>query len=82
LFLRADRQADGTRTFRLVEAEPLETSYGEDLYREIFEDPANGRSDERGAASPAPRSARANSGRYDRSNRLSVVYSPNSETTP
>ena len=38
LFLRAERQADGTRTFRLVEAEPLETSYGEDLYREIFED--------------------------------------------
>ena len=52
LFLRADRQADGTRTFRLVAAEPLETSYGEDLYREIFEDPTNGRSGERGAPSP------------------------------
>jgi len=36
LFLRAERLADGTRTFRLVEGEPLETSYGEDLYREIF----------------------------------------------
>ena len=36
LFLRAERQADGTRTFKLVEGEPLETSYGEDLYREIF----------------------------------------------
>jgi DNA mismatch repair ATPase MutS len=36
IFLRAERQADGTRTFRLVEDEPLETSYGEDLYREIF----------------------------------------------
>ncbi len=48
LFLRADRQADGTRTFRLVEAAPLETSYGEDLYREIFEDQVNARSDERG----------------------------------
>ena len=36
LFLRAERRADGTRTFRLVEGEPLETSYGEDLYREIF----------------------------------------------
>lgn len=46
LFLRADRQADGTRTFRLVEAPPLKTSYGEDLYREIFEDQANERSDE------------------------------------
>lgn len=37
LFLRAERKADGTRTFRLVEGEPLETSYGGDLYREIFE---------------------------------------------
>jgi len=36
LFLRAERRDDGTRTFRLVEGEPLETSYGEDLYREIF----------------------------------------------
>ena len=36
IFLRAERRADGTRTFRLVEGEPLETSYGEDLYREVF----------------------------------------------
>jgi len=36
LFLRAERQADGTRTFRLTEGEPLETSYGQDLYEEIF----------------------------------------------
>jgi len=36
IFLRAARRADGTRTFKLVEDEPLETSYGEDLYREIF----------------------------------------------
>lgn len=36
LFLRADRQADGTRTFRLVEGEPLPTSFGEDLYESIF----------------------------------------------
>ena len=36
IFLRAERRADGTRTFRLLEAEPLETSYGEDLYRQIF----------------------------------------------
>jgi DNA mismatch repair ATPase MutS len=38
IFLRAERRADGTRTFRLVEGEPLETSHGEDLYREIFPD--------------------------------------------
>ena len=37
IFLRAERRADGTRTFRLVEGEPLETSFGEDLYKEIFE---------------------------------------------
>jgi DNA mismatch repair ATPase MutS len=36
LFLRAERKSDGTRTFRLLEGEPLETSYGEDLYRQIF----------------------------------------------
>jgi hypothetical protein len=36
LFLRAERLGDGRRTFRLVEGEPLPTSYGEDLYRRIF----------------------------------------------
>lgn len=36
LFLRAERRPDGSRTFRLVLAEPLDTSYGEDLYREVF----------------------------------------------
>jgi hypothetical protein len=36
LFLRAERLPDGRRTFRLVEGEPLPTSYGEDLYRRIF----------------------------------------------
>ena len=37
LFLRAERKADGTRTFKLLEGQPLETSYGEDLYRRIFD---------------------------------------------
>ena len=32
IFLRAERMPDGARTFRLVEGEPLQTSYGEDLY--------------------------------------------------
>jgi MutS domain V len=36
LSLRAERKPDGTRTFRLLEGEPLGTSYGEDLYRQIF----------------------------------------------
>ncbi|MBN1583587.1 MAG: DNA mismatch repair protein MutS [Anaerolineae bacterium] len=36
LFLRAERQADGTRTFRLIEGEPLQTSYGQDLYDRTF----------------------------------------------
>jgi len=36
IFLRAKRRPDGTRTFRLVEGEPLRTSYGEDLYHRIL----------------------------------------------
>jgi DNA mismatch repair ATPase MutS len=36
LFLRAERRADGQRTFRLAEGEPLPTSYGPDLYERIF----------------------------------------------
>ncbi|MGO9614225.1 MAG: MutS-related protein [Dissulfurispiraceae bacterium] len=36
IFLRAERQTDGRRTFRLMEGEPLQTSYGEDLYKRIF----------------------------------------------
>jgi len=40
LFLRAERQTDGQRTFRVVEGEPLSTSYGKDLYIQIFEVPA------------------------------------------
>lgn len=36
LFLRAERQNDGERTFKIVEGEPLETSYGQDLYNRIF----------------------------------------------
>lgn len=36
LFLRAGREAGGTRTFRLDVGEPLPTSYGEDLYNSIF----------------------------------------------
>ncbi len=38
IFLRAERTDDGTRTFRLLEGEPLDTSYGEDLYRQVFGD--------------------------------------------
>ena len=36
LFLRAERLADGRRTFKLIEGEPLDTSFGEDLYDGIF----------------------------------------------
>jgi len=36
IFLRAERQADGGRTFKLIQGEPLQTSYGEDLYNRIF----------------------------------------------
>lgn len=36
IFIRAEREADGTRTFKLAEGEPLQTSYGEDLYNKVF----------------------------------------------
>jgi hypothetical protein len=36
IFLRAERRADGTRTFRLIEGEPLQTSFGKDLYNSVF----------------------------------------------
>jgi MutS domain V len=36
LFLRAGRDSDGARTFKLSEGEPLPTSFGEDLYNRIF----------------------------------------------
>src|SRR5260221_8910803 len=35
IFLLAERQPDGARTFKLSEGEPLQTSYGEDLYNKI-----------------------------------------------
>jgi DNA mismatch repair ATPase MutS len=37
LFLRAERQPDGSRTFKLREGEPLPTSFGEDVYHKIFD---------------------------------------------
>ena len=36
MFLRAERKPDGTRPFKLVEAAPLQTSYGPDLYEALF----------------------------------------------
>jgi hypothetical protein len=41
LFLRAERLPDGTRTFRLRVAEPLRTSFGADVYRQVFPDGAS-----------------------------------------
>ncbi len=35
--LRAERKTGGERTFRIVEGQPLQTSYGPDLYNRIFE---------------------------------------------
>ena len=32
----AERVPDGRRTFKLAEGEPLQTSYGQDLYNEAF----------------------------------------------
>jgi len=38
VFLRAQREEDGERTFRIEPGAPLPTSYGQDLYRRIFGD--------------------------------------------
>jgi DNA mismatch repair ATPase MutS len=41
IFLRAERLAEGTRTFQIKLGEPLQTSYGKDLYERVFgPDPA------------------------------------------
>jgi hypothetical protein len=48
LFLRAPRQPDGQRTYKLAVAEPLPTSYGEDIYHRIggwLAEPAAGAGD-------------------------------------
>jgi DNA mismatch repair ATPase MutS len=37
IFLRAERKTNGARTFKIFEGEPLDTSFGEDLYKKIFE---------------------------------------------
>lgn len=36
LFLRAERQENGKRTFKIIPAAPMPTSYGEDVYRQVF----------------------------------------------
>jgi len=36
LFLLPERRPDGGRTFRIIEGAPQQTSYGEDLYKEVF----------------------------------------------
>lgn len=36
LFLRAERKADGGRTYKIMEGEPLQTSFGKDVYKTVF----------------------------------------------
>jgi DNA mismatch repair ATPase MutS len=36
IFLRAERKADGSRTFKLIEGQPLQTSFGRDVYNKVF----------------------------------------------
>ncbi|MGH8317956.1 MAG: MutS-related protein [Steroidobacteraceae bacterium] len=37
VFLRAERLSDGRRTFKVLEGEPLSTSFGADVYARVFE---------------------------------------------
>lgn len=39
LFLRAEYLSDGRRTFKMVEEKPLPTSFGEDIYKNISNNP-------------------------------------------
>jgi len=41
LFLRAERNSQGIRTFKLLVGEPLQTSFGKDLYQIIFSPETN-----------------------------------------
>lgn len=50
LFLRADRRPDGSRSFRLATAPPLETGFGEDVYRDVFGEASFARSGAPGCA--------------------------------
>ncbi|MCI1209539.1 MAG: DNA mismatch repair protein MutS [Treponema sp.] len=36
LFLRAERQENGRRNFKIIPGRPLETSYGLDIYKKVF----------------------------------------------
>ena len=55
VFLRAERKAGGRRTFKLVEGAPLPTSYGADLYTQVFGTGAgSARSDTRPAHTTRP----------------------------
>jgi hypothetical protein len=40
IFLRAERLADGGRTFKVLEGEPLSTSFGADVFARVFESDA------------------------------------------
>jgi hypothetical protein len=51
LFLRAEREPDGRRTFRVREGAPLPTSYGRDVYAEVF-GPSSGAAVGEGARQP------------------------------
>ena len=43
IFLRAERKANGERTFKLIEGQPLQTSYGRDVYKRVFEKNSHGK---------------------------------------
>ncbi|WP_054694170.1 hypothetical protein [Syntrophomonas palmitatica] len=37
MFLRAERHSDGRRTYKMIAGEPLRTSFGQDIYQQVFE---------------------------------------------
>jgi hypothetical protein len=54
LFVRAERQPGGRRTFRLAQGEPLPTSHGKDVYDRVFGRPAGATEGAAPLPPPAP----------------------------
>lgn len=63
LFLRAERETDGRRSFRVLPGEPLPTSFGQDVYRRIFGETDAG-SDAGPGSNAADSRSRANAGMW------------------
>ena len=81
VFLRAERNPDGKRTFRMMEGEPLDTGYGEDLYRQIFDVQSTIQARESRDRSPADAALDGN-GQQKNGAEQCLSYSPPTQAIP